>query len=207
MTVAMSRAVAGLAVGVALAGAPGPVQAVILGEAVRGGVRRGVRAMLGAHAVTGVVLIGLALGLSVAPPQGTVLRVFDVLGGAVLLWLAVDALRSPWGGEPAAGDRRGLPAPVRGGLSVLLNPGAWVFFATVASSLLSAAARLGGRAAALSAAGGLLIGLVAGDGTLVVVGGAGIRRGGLRAVRWAQRVLAVALFGLGLWLVWRGVRG
>ena len=39
-----------LGIGLALAGAPGPVQAILLTESVRGGFGRGLRAMLGAAA-------------------------------------------------------------------------------------------------------------------------------------------------------------
>jgi threonine/homoserine/homoserine lactone efflux protein len=203
----MGRTVTGLALGLALAGAPGPVQAVLLTEAVRGGAARGFRAMAGAYAVSGSVLLGLALGLSLSAPRGAVLRTLDALGGAVLLWLAVDGVRSPWTGPPAAPGRRTVPVPVRGALSVLLNPGGWVFFGTVASSLLSTAARLDGRAGALSAAAALLVGLAAGDGALVVFGGTGLRRGGEGVIRWTQRALAAVLAALGVWLLFTGITG
>ena len=42
----LAPVLAGLGLGIALAGAPGPVQAILLTEALRGGVSRGLRAML-----------------------------------------------------------------------------------------------------------------------------------------------------------------
>ena len=52
----LSPALAGLGLGIALAGAPGPVQAVLLTEALRGGATRGFRAMVGANLTLGVLL-------------------------------------------------------------------------------------------------------------------------------------------------------
>jgi threonine/homoserine/homoserine lactone efflux protein len=91
---AVSPAMAGLGVGIALTSAPGPVQAVLLAEAVRGGVSRGLRALAGSSLTFGALLVALALGLSVATPRGPALRVLEVAGGALLLWLAVEGLRS-----------------------------------------------------------------------------------------------------------------
>jgi len=83
-----------LATGLALAGAPGPVQAVLLTESVRGGVSRGLRALAGVHGTFGALMVGLAMGLSVATPSGLLLRVLKVGGGALLIWLAIDGLRA-----------------------------------------------------------------------------------------------------------------
>ena len=57
----LSHVAAGFGIGVALAGAPGPVQAILLGEAVRGGLVRGFRTMVGAKLA--MLLIGLGLWL------------------------------------------------------------------------------------------------------------------------------------------------
>lgn len=46
---------AGLGIGIALASTPGPVQAVLLEEAVRGGAGRGLRALAGVHAAFAAV--------------------------------------------------------------------------------------------------------------------------------------------------------
>ena len=201
---AISPVLAGLGVGVALAGAPGPVQAVLLGEAIRGGVARGFRAMAGANLTTGLLLMALALGLTVAPPSGLVLRSLQVCGGALLLWIAVDAVRAGNRVGPAAADGRGLPPIVRGALAVVLNPGAWLFFGAVASPLLGGATRRGGMGGAVLTAVALTAGLAVGDGAVVVLGGVGVRRAGERVERWVRRVLAALLGFVGLWLLVRG---
>lgn len=202
---AEASVVAALSLGVALAGAPGPVQAVLLAESVRGGIARGFRALAGASVTFGLLLVGLALGLSLAPPGGVVLRALKIVGGAFLIWLAVDGLRAGYTLDPAGTDRRTIPPMARGSLAVLLNPGAWLFLGAVASPLFAEATQLGGATSALFAAAALILGLGIGDGAVVLLGGLGLRRAGQRTVRWVGRVLAAVLAGLGVWLVIQGV--
>ena len=197
--------VAALSLGVALAGAPGPVQAVLLAESVRGGVARGFRALAGASLTFGSLLVGLALGLSLAPPAGTALRVLKIVGGLFLLWLAVDGLRAGHRPDPDRAARRSLHPTARGSLAVLLNPGAWLFLGAVASPLFGEATRVGGTAGALLAAAALVVGLALGDLAVVVLGGLGLRRAGDRTLLWIGRVLAAVLAGLGVWLLVQGV--
>jgi threonine/homoserine/homoserine lactone efflux protein len=93
---------------------------------------------------------------------------------------------------------------VRGTLAVLLNPGAWLFLATAASSLFASAVHADGRPAALAAALALSGGLMLGDGAVVLLGGVGMRRAGMRTALWIRRALALILAGLGVWLVITG---
>jgi threonine/homoserine/homoserine lactone efflux protein len=195
---------AGFGLGIALAGAPGPVQAVVLGEAIRGGVVRGLRAMAGANVTFGVLLLSLALGLSVAAPSGPVLRVLKVVGGVFLVWLAVEGLRSARDLEADSVRRRTLPPTVRGSLAVLLNPGAWIFMAAAASPLFASASNVDGTAGAVLAAVAMVVGVGLGDVGVAMVGGAGIRRAGERVGRWVRRALALVLAGLGVWLIVSG---
>jgi threonine/homoserine/homoserine lactone efflux protein len=203
----LSPMLAGLGVGVALASAPGPVQAVLLSESVRGGITRGLRALTGAGLTFGLLLTCGALGLSVAAPRGTTLAALQVIGGGFLLWLSADGLRVRQ--EPGHGDaypRFSLPPFVRGALAVLLNPGAWLFLAAVASPLFAAAHQHGGTSSALIVAVVMMAGLAAGDGTVVLLGGLGVRRISGPARRWITRALAVLLAGFGVWLIATGVR-
>ena len=204
-TESTSPILAALGIGIALASAPGPVQAVLLAEAVRGGVPRGLRALAGSSFTFGSLLLVLALGLSVARPSGAVLRVLEVAGGALLLWLAVDAFRSGYNVEGVSAQRQGLHPTARGVLAILLNPGAWLFLAAVASPLLLSATREGGRASAILAALALMIGTGTGDLGVVLLGGLGLRRARQHVILWAHRVLAALLAGLGIWLLVRGV--
>lgn len=203
--VASAPIVAGLSLGIALASAPGPVQAVLLGEAIRGGVGRGLKALAGASLTFGVLLLGLALGLSVATPSETVVRVLEIAGGALLLWLAWDAFRSRDEALEVSTERRQLPPAARGALAIVLNPGAWLFLAAIASPLIATATEDGGRTSALLAALALLFGAGLGDLAVVLLGGMGIRRARDRARRWIRVGLAAVLAGLGVWLFVQGV--
>ncbi len=197
----LSPVMAGLGLGIALAGAPGPVQAVLLSEALRGGVGRGFVAMAGANLTLGALLLALALGVSLVVPGDPYLRVLKIAGGLFLLFLAFDGLRS----QPSLSnaEHRGLPPMARGALAVVLNPPAWLFLATAASSLIASATATGGTRTALLAALALLLGVAAGDGTLVLTGGLGLRRlraGGIDVGHQIRRVLAIVLGVLGVLL-------
>ena len=201
----VSPAVAGLGLGIALAGSPGPVQALLLTESVRGGMRRGFRVMAGANLTFGVLLVALALGVAVALPSGLALRILKVAGGAFLIYLGIDGVRAQSGPDVAAPRDRGLPAAARGVLAVIVNPGAWLFLATAAASFLSAEAHDAGRGGAVLAALTLLAGLVLGDGSVVLLAGLGIRRAGERIAQLVRRGLAVVLAVLGLALLVSGL--
>jgi threonine/homoserine/homoserine lactone efflux protein len=196
-----SRALAGFGLGVALAGAPGPVQAVLMGEAIRGGIARGFRALLGANVTFGLLLLSLALGLSVASPRGVALRILKVAGGAFLVWMGMEGIRSSRQGAGASAEGRALPPAARGSLAVLLNPGAWLFLGAVASPLFASASVVAGTGGAVLAAVGLVIGLAIGDGAVVLMGGIGVRRAGERVARWVGRALASILIGVGAWFL------
>jgi threonine/homoserine/homoserine lactone efflux protein len=200
-----SPVLAAFGIGVALASAPGPVQAVLLTEAVRGGVPRGARALAGSSFTFGSLLLILALGLSVARPSGAMLRILKVAGGALLLWLAIDGVRSRYEVDRTSAGRRRLHPTTRGALAIVLNPGAWFFLAAVASPLLLSATRVGGRGSAVLAALALTIGAGIGDFGVVLLGGLGLRRAGERVILWTQRGLATLLAGLGVWLIVQGL--
>jgi len=201
----IASVLAGLGIGVALAGAPGPVQAVLLAEAVRGGVGRGFRALAGASLTFGLLLVCLALGVSIVVTDELVLRLLRVAGGGLLVWLAVDAIRSGWDGTSAPGRAPSLPAAARGSLAVVLNPGAWLFLGAVAAPLLATATQLGGRAGAVSAALALMLGAAMGDACVVLLGATGLRRASPRMSRWIRRGLAAILMSLGAWLALDGI--
>jgi threonine/homoserine/homoserine lactone efflux protein len=194
-------------VGIGLAGAPGPVQAVLLAEGMRGGVGRGLRALAGVHTTFGLILLALALGLSLVPPGGLALRALKVVGGAFLIWLAVDGIRGPR--RPMTGREGGrtLHPMARGSIAILLNPGGWLFLGAVAVPLFATAARRGGTAGAVLTALALLVGVFLGDLGIVLLAGAGLRRAGQRSAATVRLALAGLLGALGAWLVVTGVFG
>jgi threonine/homoserine/homoserine lactone efflux protein len=203
---ALTPVLGALGIGVALAGAPGPVQAILLAESVCGGVRRGMQALAGAFATWATLLLAVALGVSLAPPEGVIFRILRLAGGALLIWLAVDAFRAD--DAPDTTDRRrSLPPVARGSLAVLLNPGAWLFLGAVASPVFASASALGGLANGLLAALAMMAGTVAGDLGVVLLGAYGIRRVEEHRALLVRRLLAVLLGALGGWLLIGAVLG
>ena len=204
MALDVGHPAAAFGLGVALGASPGPVQLLLFSEAARGGVTRGLRAMAGANATFGVMLVLLAVGLSSLEPGDTFLSAIRVIGGAFLVFLAVDAIRE--NRRPQAVDeRRGSLHPaVRGIIAVLLNPGAYVFLATTGAAVVADAAQDGGRALAFVTVAALLAGVSLMDSTMVLVG-TGAHRVSERALRVLGDALAVALGALGVWLIVQGV--
>jgi threonine/homoserine/homoserine lactone efflux protein len=198
VTESWSAILAGLGLGIALAGAPGPVQAILMAESLRGGVGRGFRAMAGATLTFGALLLALALGVSIAVPSEPLLRVLKIIGGVFIIFLGVDGFRSAGAPVRPNSERNvELPPAARGALAVLLNPPAWLFLATAASSLMVSATQTGGTQAAILAAMALLSGVAAGDGTLVLVSGLGLRRARADIGRNLRRALSIVLVVLG----------
>jgi threonine/homoserine/homoserine lactone efflux protein len=183
------------------------VQAILLVESIRGGTARGFKAQAGANLTFAALLVALALGLAAVAPSAFLLRILKVTGGAFLIWLAVDGYRSRHEVARDPAEHRRLPPAVRGLLAVVLNPGTYLFLATAASSILSAASRQGGTAAALLAALALVAGVAIGDGAVVLLGGLGVRRAGQQVTVWVRTALAGLLAALGVLLVISGVRG
>lgn len=202
----LSVSFAAFGLGIALGASPGPVQLLLFSEASRGGAGRGLRAMAGANATFGIMLLVLAAGLSSIEPGETFIRVVQVIGGAFLVVLAVDALRENRRPEVVEGPRRGLHPSVRGIVAVALNPGVYVFLATTGTALVASAVEAGGRSVAVVTVIALLLGVSLMDSAMVLLG-AGAHRVSERALRIMGDVLALALGALGVWLVVHGIVG
>ena len=203
----LSIPLAAFGLGVALGASPGPVQLLLFSEASRGGAARGLRAMAGANATFGAMMLLLAAGLSSLEPSDTFLRVVKVIGGAFLVFLAVDAVRA--GRRPAVVDehpRGGLHPSVRGVVAVLLNPGVYVFLATTGTAVVASAVDEGGRGLAVVTVIALLIGVSLMDSAMVLLG-AGAHRVSDRLLRILVEILAAAMGTLGVWLMISGIVG
>jgi threonine/homoserine/homoserine lactone efflux protein len=197
---------AAFGLGVALGTSPGPVQLLLFSEASRGGVGRGLRAMAGANTTFGIMLLALAAGLSSLQPGEGFLRVVRVIGGAFLVFLAVDAFRENRRPEVVEVSRPGLHPSLRGVIAVLLNPGVYVFLATTGAAVVATAADAGGRSLALVTVLALLAGVSTMDSGMVLLG-AGAHRVSERFLRILGDVLATALGALGVWLAVQGLLG
>lgn len=191
--------------------APGPVQLLILTETAKRGFSGGMRVMLGANGTLFLVVVALAFGFSSLAPGEGLLRGLRVAGGGFLIFLAVDELRRVRreAGDPdaAAAEMPTTMGPTtRGVVSVLLNPGAWIFFATTASSVIADATADAGRDAALAAAFFMTIGVSLSDFTFALLGSGGRTLVGDRGLRWIRAGLSFGLAAIGIAFVVQGVR-
>ena len=202
----LSIPLAAFGLGVALGASPGPVQLLLFSEASRGGAGRGLRAMAGANATFGAMMLLLAAGLSSLEPGETFLRVVKVIGGAFLVFLAFDATRESRRPHEVEETRKGLHPAVRGNVAVVLNPGVYVFLATTGTAVVASAVDQGGRGLAVVTVVALLLGVSLMDSAMVLLG-AGAHRVSDRFLRILSDVLAVAMGALGVWLVVRGIVG
>jgi threonine/homoserine/homoserine lactone efflux protein len=208
----VAHAPAAFALGFALGAAPGPVQLLLLAESARRGFAGGLRVMLGANGTLLLVMLALALGFSAVQPGEALLDVLRVTGGAFLVWLGLQELvalrrEARSGLDRPAGLRGSLGPTALGVVAVVLNPGAWIFFATTAASVAADAAADGGRAAALLAALAMTAGVSASDSLFTILGSGGRRLvgdGGLRVVR---AILALLLCAIGVVFLVQGLSG
>jgi threonine/homoserine/homoserine lactone efflux protein len=199
------------ALGAALGAAPGPVQLLILSETTRHGIGAGFRVMLGANGMLFVVLATLALGFSTVEPSPGVVRGLRVTGGVFLVVLAVNELRAlrqePDGDRPSDGRLASLGPTTRGVVLVLVNPGAWIFFATTASAVMADASADGGRDTALLAAVARTLGVSLTDFGSALVGTGTRAVLGERALAGVRTALSFLLLAIGVAFVVQGVRG
>ena len=202
----VSIPLAAFGLGVALGASPGPVQLLLFSEASRGGVGRGLRAMAGANATFGAMMLLLVAGLSSIEPSETFIRVVQVIGGAFLVFLAVDAIRESRRPQVVEVSRGALHPSVRGIVAVVLNPGVYVFLATTGTAVVASSIEEGGRGLAVVTVLALLLGVSLMDSAMVLLG-AGAHRVSDRFLRVLSDALAVALGALGLWLIVRGIVG
>lgn len=210
MTDAWTWVAPAFALGFALGAAPGPVQLLILSQSSRHGFAGGIRVMLGANLTLLAILVVLAIGFSAAEPGEPFLRVLQITGGVVLLWIAASEIRDLRGATrpPAAGaPRRRVDPTMLGIVAVLLNPGAWIFFATTASAVIAHASSEDGRTAALLAALAMALGVSTSDLAFTLLGSGGHRLFGERALRRIRIGLAGVLAAIGAFLVVRGLAG
>jgi threonine/homoserine/homoserine lactone efflux protein len=204
---------AAFALGFALGAAPGPVQLLILSETAKRGLEGGLRVMLGANLTLLGILVILALGFASLEPGPDVIRTLQAVGGSFLVWIGLVELRSirdearSTVDAPSQGAVARLGPTTKGVAAVLLNPGAWVFFATTASALMANATVEGGTGAALAAAVAMAVGVSCSDLTFTILGSGGRRLFGERGLRWIRMGLAALLVAIGVAFVTQAIRG
>jgi threonine/homoserine/homoserine lactone efflux protein len=165
--------------------------------------------MIGANGMLLGVMVALAFGFSSLAPSEGVLRGLRLVGGAFLIYLAADELRhlrrEAAGQTRPKDDASGMGPTTRGIVSVILNPGAWIFFATTASAVIAEATADAGQDAALTAAVAVTVGVSLSDFMFTLLGSGGRSLFGERGLRWIRGGLSLGLAAIGLAFVWQGV--
>jgi threonine/homoserine/homoserine lactone efflux protein len=124
---------------------PGPLLTVVISGSARNGFWEGPTLVLG-HAVAEVlIVVALAAGLSRLLKRSLVAGLVGLLGGAFLLWMGSDIVRSAWWGtvslEQATGGEAGLQlGPILTGIVVSVSNPYWVlWWGTVGASYVALA--------------------------------------------------------------------
>lgn len=181
---------------------PGPLQAYLLAQSVRNGAVRALPIALVPLASDPPVIAAVLAALAQVPAG--LLRALQLVGGAVVLWLAASTLRGAIRPAPVAAREppRGF---LRGALLNFTNPNAWIFWSAVGGPTLAAAWRVR-PAEALAFLGGFYALLTAGNAGLVAVAGSAARLGP-RFQRALAGVSGIALLGFGAWQLGKAALG
>lgn len=199
----MAYFLTGAWLGISAAAAPGPLSAYLLAQSVRNGAARTVPVAF-APLVTDPPLVAVVLAVLAQLPAGLV-RLLGVVGGAVVLWLGVGALRAALA-PPAPRAGRAPPAGfVRALVVNFTNPNAWLWWSGAAGPILVAAwSESPWRAAAFLA--GFYVLLVGGNLLLVLLA-ARLARAGPAVARGLGVLSGAALVLFGLWRLAAGLLG
>jgi len=205
--VIVEAAILGLSAGAS----PGPFQALLLQRAARVGPWRALPLALVPLVSDPPVILACLLMLAGMPPG--LVRALQLLGGGLLCWMGLSALREltrpvAAGAAPALAEA-GPARPARGfGQAVLvnlLNPNVWIFWSLIGGPRLAGALAASGEAAGFFLL-AFYLPLLATGAALVVLFGA-LGRLGPRAARLLGGASALAFLGLGLVQLWRAAAG
>ncbi len=122
---------------------PGPLLTVVISGSARKGFWEGPTLVLGHAVAEALIVAALAVGLSRLLKRNLVAGLIGLLGGAFLLWMGIDIVRSVWWGtvslEQAIGVEAGLQlGPIITGIVVSISNPYWVlWWATVGASYVA----------------------------------------------------------------------
>lgn len=132
-------------IGFSGAAMPGPMLSVTMREAARRGFSAGPLVVVGHGALEFLLILGIYLGLGKLFEQPLFFGAVGLVGGAILLWMAVGMLRSlPTLSLSAASGSGGEMHPTVGGvLTSVTNPYFLLWWATVGIKLVANASARG----------------------------------------------------------------
>ena len=192
------------ATGFSVASMPGPILALITTETLRRGVWPGAQTALAPMCVDACVMLPLVMALQSAIPSGPGAVAMGIAGGGFLLSLGIQSLRA--GREPLApGSRRGgrrLPSFLKGVLTQLMNPYAYIFWGTVGFAFVRQGFQANGLQGALSFPAGFWLGAGTMNFLVVFLVSRGRRYLPPRAEPYVHAFSGILLIGAGVFLVW-----
>ena len=122
---------------------PGPLLTVVISGSARRGFWEGPALVLGHAVAEALIVAALVAGLSRLLKRNLVAGLIGLLGGAFLLWMGSDIVRSAWWGtvslEQVTGAEAGLQlGPIITGIVVSISNPYWVlWWATVGASYVA----------------------------------------------------------------------
>jgi threonine/homoserine/homoserine lactone efflux protein len=195
----------GIGYGFAAAVQPGPFQTYIICQTLNSGWRRTLPAVFAPLVSDGPIIILVVLVLSQVPDWFQ--RFLYVAGGLFILFLAFNAFRGwhnfdPEGGGVSQSGGQGL---FKATMMNVLSPGPYIFWSLVTGPILLA----GWRQAPTNGLGllfGFYLAMILSLGGIIAVFSTA-RQLGPMVTRTLLGISAVALFGFGLFQLWRGLWG
>jgi threonine/homoserine/homoserine lactone efflux protein len=223
-------AIGALAFGIGLSGAlsPGPLTVLAIREAPRRGWWAGPLATLGHGVVELALVVALALGLAAFVREGPATATIALVGGAILLWMGVNLLRSApraslraevadvsgagleYGLVPSARRPPGMAALLAvaplGALVSVANPYWVIWWATVGTKLTADSLSAGWPGPAAVFVGHILSDLAWLTLVAALVASGGRRLAGEGWYRWLLGACAVFLLAIGAYFLASGLR-
>lgn len=133
----LSAIIAGILLGLSLGVPPGPVNAAIAAESVKKSYASGMLIGIGAMTADLCYLILTVIGVSVLLTGATARTIISVVGGLILLYLAVATLRN-YRSPPQEDEGKVLGHPyVKGLLMAITNPMGIVWWATAGAAFVA----------------------------------------------------------------------
>ena len=192
------------AMGFSVASTPGPILALIATETLRRGAWPGAQTALAPMCVDACVMLPLVMVLQSSIPSGAGAVAVGLAGGAFLCWLGLQSFRA--GSAAVApgshcGSRR-LPPFVKGVLTQLMNPYAYIFWGTVGFAFVREGFEAQGVKGALSFPAGFWLGAGTMNFLVVYLVSRGRRFLPARMEPYVHVFSGVLLIGAGAFLVW-----
>lgn len=192
------------AMGFSVASMPGPILALIATETLRRGAWPGAQTALAPMCVDACVMLPLLMVLQSSIPSGAGVVAIGLAGGAFLFWLGLQSFRARSGGVAPDGRRgsRRLPPFLKGVLTQLMNPYAYIFWGTVGFAFVREGFEAHGLKGAFSFPAGFWLGAGTMNFLVVYLVSRGRRYLPPGAEPYVHAFSGILLIGAGVFLVW-----